>query len=108
MEQKDLSIANSKRSTGVDLSDERLAQAWIDVKESRSSFVTVTLNNNKVHMHSNGTSVEEMIASLTDDDAYFGVLSVNVDTRVKFFTMYMVGSNVGGMKKGKGTEISRT
>ena len=103
MEKKDLSEANAKRTVGVDLTDELLASTWIKIKDDNDPtvFVLVTFQNSKVTFLNAGISVDEMISSLNDREVYFGVIRVRIDSQVKFFTYYICGASVNGMKKGK-------
>ena len=103
MEKKDLSIANEKRSAGVDLSDENLSIAYAKLRDEGdpTAFLLATFSNNKVTFASSGNTCDELIARLTDSDIYFGVIRATVSGRVKFFTFSFFGSDTNGMKKGK-------
>ena len=101
MEHKDLSIANAKRSAGVDLTDEALSSAWRAVQENSLTYVAVLLTSNKASLHSSGTSLDELIASLNDDNVFYGALIAHVCDQRKVYTFFIVGANVGGMARGK-------
>ena len=47
--------------------------------------------------------IHEFIDNLNDDEILFGALRVSIGSQVKFYHVFFVGSNVGGMKRGKAT-----
>jgi hypothetical protein len=103
MEKKELSIANERRSAGVDLSDENLSIEFQKVRDDSepTMFMLTTFNNNKVSLNSSGRSFDDLSSGLNDDEIFFGVIRVTISERVKFFTFSYIGANVNGMRKGK-------
>lgn len=74
MEKKELSIANERRSAGVDLSDENLSTEFEKVRDDSEStmFMLTTFNNNKVSLKLSGSSFGDLSSGLNDDEIFFG------------------------------------
>ena len=57
---------------------------------------------NKASLVAEGSGgVEDLFLNLSEADVYFGVIRVAVRDKVKFFSVFFVGSEVGGLARGK-------
>ena len=102
MEKTDLSVKQSKLSSGVDLSDENLAAAYEKFKvDDGIQYILTAFANNKVEFVSSGASADEMMSALNDDSIFFGILKATITSQAKIFSFSVSGENVNGMKKGK-------
>ncbi len=105
-EKKELYTA--KRASGVDVSDPLIAETWERVRsdESPENWMLLYLPSPLLaSVKATGSSVEEFLANLTDEEVLFGAIRVLVDDAVKFYHVYFVGANVNGMKRGKASII---
>ena len=97
-------LYTAKRSSGLDITDEEIRinvsrlrsdsepVNWILLKVSGSAVLTT---------HAVGDVGYNLISALTEDDVYYGAIKVLVAGQIKFYHIYFVGTDVGGMKKGK-------
>jgi hypothetical protein len=99
-------LYTAKRSSGVDCSsDTSIASAWERVKADSSpdNWLLLTVKSAKATLLASGNDgVAGLGAMLTDSDVYFGVVRATIrGSMVKFFSVFVVGTDVGGMAKGK-------
>ncbi len=99
-------LYTAKRSSGVDCtSDPTIASAWERVKADSSpdNWLLLNVKSNKATLIASGCDgVVGFGARLTDSDVYFGVVRATLrGSAVKFFSVFVVGTNVGVMAKGK-------
>jgi hypothetical protein len=103
MEHKDLSILNAKRSIGINMNDSDIADVWLKVRDDNdlSNWLLISVVNNLAVLKGFGVTFEEMVDNIHDDQIYYGVIRVIVSGKVKFFGLYIAGSSVSGIQKGK-------
>ena len=97
-------LYTAKRSSGLDISSPEVTAAIEKLKDDRDStnWVLLKVVNSCLGLHSSGSSgLVELLSSLDDDDVYYGGFRCLAGDKVKFYHLYFVGQNVGGMKKGK-------
>jgi hypothetical protein len=99
---KDLYTA--KRPSGVDTSDPEV-QNVIEKLRSDSdpvNWIILKLNGTAAIVHGYGPDgISEFSSNLNDEDIYYGAIRCVVDDLVKFYHVFFVGQQVGGMKRGK-------
>ena len=101
MDHQKKELYTAKRESGASIDDETL-RAYKDLREgSTNNWLLSIYNNNSGQIHSSGIELQNLIDSLVDEDVYFGVVKVLVNTQVKYFHLFFMGANVGGMKRGK-------
>ena len=97
-----MSAERAKMSSGIGLATDFLAAyGWMKNDTDDTNFVLGSFGNNVVDKVSSGSSIDELLASLNDDNVYFGCFGALVESQPKFFTISIYGENVNGMKKGK-------
>ena len=100
-------LYTAKRATLIDLETHGIVAAWTRFRNDAdpTNWVLVTIDGNTKVVHlagSGGTSgLTGILGTVTDDDIFFGGVRVMVDNRMKFFHLFIVGSNVSAMQKGK-------
>lgn len=99
-------LYTAKRTTLIDLDTNAISAAWMAFRsDDPSNFILVTIDGNTkvVHLASSGGSdgMAGILRTVTDDDIFFGGVRVSVDNRMKFYHLFIVGSNVSAMQKGK-------
>mmetsp|Transcript_2369 Transcript_2369/g.3727 ORF Transcript_2369/g.3727 Transcript_2369/m.3727 type:complete len:152 (+) Transcript_2369:99-554(+) len=104
-------LYTAKRSSGVDASNPKL-QEMIDLLKSDAdptNFLIFKVVESKVEPHAFGMGgITQFSSCLDDDDVYYGAIRCSVGGMVKFYHVYFVGENVGGMKKGKASMFKPT
>jgi hypothetical protein len=102
-EKKELYTA--KRSSGVDVSDPAISQAWSDLRTEGSpvSWMLMYLSAPQVVSVKSlgGGGPAEMISNMSDDEICFGAIRALVGGQMRYYYVYFTGDNVNGMKKGK-------
>lgn len=98
-------LYTAKRPSGLDTTSAEL-QSAIDQLRSDSDttnwLLSKVVNNSTVVLHGVGSGgLDEFSANLNDEDVYYGVIRCTVDGMVKFYHVFFVGLNVGGLKRGK-------
>lgn len=97
-EKKELYTA--KRDSGVDISDPAITEAFAQLKadSAETKFILLSLigNSPKTQLIGSGADIEGLSSMLTDDNGYYGVVRASVDSKVKFFHLFFMGSDVGG------------
>lgn len=102
-EKKALYVA--KRTSDLDLDD--VAESWSAVRNDANATAWVSLTVNaakKVEIAATGAAgLDSLCSSFAETDIYFGGVRVVLGATgaVKFYHFFVVGSEVGGMKKGK-------
>ncbi len=100
-------LYGAKRSSGVSMNEEEIRDAWKDVKDDGSDtnwllISYVAGSNSAVHVVATGNGgVSEMLAHLNDDSSFFCVVRCKIGSNIKFYSLFYVGNNVGGMARGK-------
>lgn len=103
-------LYTAKRESGVDMSTDAAILTTFDQLKSSDNdtnwlLISMVGNTPKMQLKSKGSSVDEFIAAFSDDDAFYGVIRVQIADHgvscVKFMHVFYVGENVGGMKRGK-------
>lgn len=103
-------LYTAKRESGVDMTtDVAIMETFIEIKSETNStnwmLISLVGKSPKVQFHCKGENVDEVIAALSDDHAFYGVLKVQIAHHgvpcSKFIQVFFIGENVGGMKKGK-------
>ena len=89
----------AKRTADLTI-DGAVFQIWDDLRASHRSWFLLQVDAAKtVTVTASGSGgVDELVAALNDDDCFFGAIRTHEGKFVRFF---FVGSNVGGMKRGK-------
>mmetsp|Transcript_1625 Transcript_1625/g.4495 ORF Transcript_1625/g.4495 Transcript_1625/m.4495 type:complete len:138 (-) Transcript_1625:78-491(-) len=91
----------NKMSSGLDLSDPEIAAGWARVRDDADAdaeFLLLTYaSKNKLAVAAVGT-LDGMSAVMVADNVYFGGLK---HSDGKFYAIYCVGDNVGGMAKAR-------
>ncbi|CAM9624941.1 unnamed protein product [Discosporangium mesarthrocarpum] len=100
-------LYTSRRSSGVDLSDPALTEAWAKVRsdESAEDWCAFTYSGSSstvlALLGCGCGGVAELCSSLSENIVAFCGLRVLIGGRPRFFRVAFVGEHVGGMKKGK-------
>ena len=97
-------LYTAKRTSNLDVSNAELSEIWSRVKSDSSTenWVTYRVVDSRLVVCGSGCGgFEELLSSLNDDDVYFSCLRALVDDKVKFISIYFVGENVNGIRKGK-------
>lgn len=98
-------LYTAKRPSGLDISSATVRSAIAALKADHDPCNWVLLKISTpavVDVHASGESgVDGLLESLVDDDILYGCIRCTVTGRVKFFHLFFVGADVGGMKKGK-------
>jgi len=100
------SLYTAKRPSGVDTSAEVLAK-WREVRDdgNETNWVLgkVVTGTTICALHASGAGgLIELLSSLSNDDIFYGGIRCAVRGQTKFFHLFLVGEEVGGLKKGKG------
>lgn len=98
-------LYTAKRSSGLDTSsDGEVAPAVEQLRSDADpiNWVALTVQNNIVRLTGKGGGgLAELCSTINDDDIFFAAFRCQVGGQVKFYHLFFVGQNVGGMKKGK-------
>jgi hypothetical protein len=98
-------LYTAKKSSGLNVNaDPALDDAIKKLKsdEEPTNWLLMKVSGTNLMLHATGSDgATELISSLNEEDVYYGAIKALVDGKVKFFHIYVVGQNVGGMKKGK-------
>jgi len=99
-------LYTAKRSSNINV-EEDVAGAWEHVRSDDRGenwlLCKVLTGTTSCTLHGTGTNgLPELLAALTQDEIFYGAIRVTIRGQVKFFHVYFVGEDVGGMKKGKG------
>jgi hypothetical protein len=97
-------LYTAKRSSGLDTSDIKVTNAIKELKsdENKTNWIIFTVDSNKLLLRIQGSSgFAELKSFLSEDEVYFICIKCTISGKVKFFNVYFVGEQVGGMKKGK-------
>lgn len=98
-------LYTAKRSSNVNVDNPNIASTWEQLRSDASTtnwLLMHLIQPTVVAVKASGSGgVSEFIRNLTNDDIYFGAIRCSVGSGVKFIHVYFVGSDVGGMKKGK-------
>jgi hypothetical protein len=100
---KDLYTA--KRPSGIDVSSPAIAATWAAVRSDEAATNWVLLGyaaTNCIDVVGSGSEgFDELLQNLVEDKALFGGVRVtNSDGKVKFFFIFFVGKDLGGMARG--------
>mmetsp|Transcript_41312 Transcript_41312/g.95130 ORF Transcript_41312/g.95130 Transcript_41312/m.95130 type:complete len:147 (-) Transcript_41312:101-541(-) len=91
-----------KASSGLDVSDAAIAEAWQKVRDDSAPEKWMLLSydgKSKLKLHGTGTGgADELLDKMTDDEVYFGGLRTS---GAKFLCLQCVGEGVGAMAKGR-------
>lgn len=98
-------LYTAKRTSGVDVSSPAIAAAWGRVRSDESETNWCLLGYSAANcidvVGSGAGGFEELLAHLCDDKALFGGLrAINGEGKVKFYFIFFVGKNLGGMARG--------
>ena len=98
-------LYTAKRSSGVDVSSPSIAATWAAVRSDDSDTNWMLLGYtapNCIDVVGNGSGgFDELAELLSDDKALFGgIRAVDSGGKIKFYFVYFVGNNLGGMAKG--------
>lgn len=100
-EKKALYVA--KRTSDLDL--EGVAEGWSAVRGDGDATAWLSLivtAAKKVEVASTGAGgLDSLCSTFAENEIYFGGVRVVLGTSIKFYHFFVVGSEVGGMKKGK-------
>ena len=93
----------AKRDSGANVDEQSLnVYRLIRDGENNNTWILLSyVNNSMGQFREAGVGLDAMINSLTDDEVFFGVVKLNVSAQMKYFHIFFMGSNVGGMKRGK-------
>lgn len=98
-------LYTAKRSSGIDVGAPDVKTAAEDLKSDANPINWIAFkvsSSNSLTLHASGIDgFDGLKNSLNDDDVYYGVIQCTITTQVKYFHIYFIGENVGGMKKGK-------
>jgi len=97
-------LYTAKRSSGIDTSSEAVGRAYASVRDDGSddNFLLTNVLEQRVELVATGSGgLEELLQHINADDIYYGFIRVTASSRIKFVHLFIVGENVGGMKKGK-------
>jgi hypothetical protein len=104
-------LYTAKRSSGVNTSYDPKVQETIQLLLRNTTMDNATnwmlvkvINSNDLTLHASGTNgIRELLDNITDDDVYYGFVKVIHKTteQLKYFSLYFIGENASGMKKGK-------
>lgn len=98
-------LYTTKKTSGLNVNaDPKLEEAVKSLKNDSEStnWLLMKVSGTELLLHSTGSEgINELLSSLSDEDVFYGAFKALVDSKVKFFHMYIVGQSVGGMKKGK-------
>ena len=100
-------LYTAKRTTLIDLETNLIPAAWTRFRDDAdpSNWILVTIDGNTKVVHlagsGGGDGLSGILRTVTDDDIFFGGVRVSVDNRMKFYHLFIVGSNVSAMQKGK-------
>lgn len=103
-------LYTAKRSSGVDVSSPSIASTWAAVRsdEAATNWILLgyTASNCIDAIGSGSGGFDELTELLSEDKALFGgIRAVDKDGKVKFYFVYFVGNDLGGMAKGKSSDI---
>lgn len=98
-------LYTAKRPSGLNVSNPDVAASVGKLRSDQENtnwllFTVATGGDLAVHGCGEG-GFAELHSKLTDDDIFFGAIKCKVQQKVKFYHVFFVGGNVGGMKKGK-------
>lgn len=98
-------LYTAKRPSGLDVSSAEV-KTLIDKLRSdvdNTNWLVLKISGSaELVIHSSGeTGFDGLYSSLNDDDIFYGAIKCSVNGKIKFYHIYFVGENVGGMKKGK-------
>jgi hypothetical protein len=106
-------LYGAKRSSGVNTSYDPKVQDTIQLLMRNTTMDTSinwmlvkVINSNDLALHASGTGgVNELLANINNEDIYYGFFKCfhRETDSIKFFSLYFVGENVNGMKRGKST-----
>ncbi len=100
-------LYTAKRSSGVNVNyDPKVQEAIQQLTQNTSInwFLVKVVNSSDLALHHMGSEgINELLSSITNDDIYYGFFKcIHRDTsQVRYFSLYFMGENVNGMKKGK-------
>ncbi len=98
-------LYTAKRPSGLNVSDPAINEAFNALRsdENKTSWVVLSVRNStELFVHGVGEGdISALISTLSDDDVFFGFFRCLVQGKIKFYGIFYVGENVGGMKKGK-------
>lgn len=102
-------LYTAKRDSGVDMTtDGAILETFTEIKtDNDTNWMLVSLigSSPKVQFNAKGSSVDGFISAISDDDAFYGVIRVQIAHHAvectKFIQVFFMGDNVGGMKRGK-------
>ncbi|CAM9277740.1 unnamed protein product [Choristocarpus tenellus] len=100
-------LHTTKRSSGVDVSDPSLAEAWSRVRsdESADDWCAFTYKGGSstvlTLLGSGPGGVNELCSVLSEGIVAFCGIRWTVDGRPRFYRLAFVGEEVAGMKRGK-------
>mmetsp|Transcript_4737 Transcript_4737/g.7140 ORF Transcript_4737/g.7140 Transcript_4737/m.7140 type:complete len:162 (-) Transcript_4737:117-602(-) len=99
-------LHTAKRSSGLDLSDPRLQSAWDDVRSDSDVnwclFGYPDGSSTKLEFKSSGSDgLKGLLGTLSEDSVTWAGMKISVGGGTKLVRFMFVGSNVGGMKRGK-------
>ncbi|KAJ1423740.1 hypothetical protein B484DRAFT_451761 [Ochromonadaceae sp. CCMP2298] len=97
-------LYTAKRPSGLDTSSPELAtlvQAFRS-DEDATNWLVFKVAGSSVAAHGSGSDgLVGLLDALNDEDVYYAALRCSIGGMVKFYHIYFVGENVGGLKKGK-------
>lgn len=97
-------LYTAKRSSGLDTDNEEVKEAIREFRQGdRSNWLLLKLTTaNGIELHGVGSGgLEEMVASLSPTEVYYGAIKAKVSELVRFYHINIIGAEIGGMKRGK-------
>ena len=92
------------KSSGLDLTDPALVQAWRDVRDDAQDTDWCLFgysSKSKIQLAGKGGGFDGLQAALNDDKIFYGGIRLHTSKGVRFLFLAIIGDNVNGMAKGR-------